>query len=366
MKKTRFTETQIVSILKQQEAGRSVKEICREHSISDATFYNWKSKYGGMEASDVKRMKELEEENARLKRMYANLAMDNEILRDLFHKKRLGPATKRQLSEEIVRERNIPVSRACKLVSLPRSQFYYNPVKDDAEVIQALQDLAFAHPSYGFRKLFAYIRRSGKAWNHKKVYRVYKLLKLNKKRKGKRRLPTRVKQPLQQPSFINKSWSMDFMSDSMIHGRKFRTLNVMDDCSREALAIEVDTSLSSKRVIRVLERIIAERGKPEYIRTDNGPEFTSKDIELWAKEKEIIIQYIQPGKPMQNGYIERFNRLYREAVLDAYLFFDLYQVKQLTEEWMKEYNERRPHEALNNLTPEEWKNNILVNENTLV
>lgn len=159
---------------------------------------------------------------------------------------------------------------------------------------------------------------------------------------------------------------MDFMSDSMIHGRKFRTLNVMDDCSREALAIEVDTSLSSKRVIRVLERIIAERGKPEYIRTDNGPEFTSKDIELWAKEKEIIIQYIQPGKPMQNGYIERFNRLYREAVLDAYLFFDLYQVKQLTEEWMKEYNERRPHEALNNLTPEEWKNNILVNENTLV
>lgn len=258
------------------------------------------------------------------------------------------------------------MSRACKLVSLPRSQFYYNPVKDDAEVIQALQDLAFAHPSYGFRKLFAYIRRSGKAWNHKKVYRVYKLLKLNKKRKGKRRLPTRVKQPLQQPSFINKSWSMDFMSDSMIHGRKFRTLNVMDDCSREALAIEVDTSLSSKRVIRVLERIIAERGKPEYIRTDNGPEFTSKDIELWAKEKEIIIQYIQPGKPMQNGYIERFNRLYREAVLDAYLFFDLYQVKQLTEEWMKEYNERRPHEALNNLTPEEWKNNILVNENTLV
>lgn len=254
------------------------------------------------------------------------------------------------------------MSRACKLVSLPRSQFYYNPVKDDAEVIQALQDLAFEHPSYGFRKLFAYIRRSGKTWNHKKVYRVYKLLRLNKKRKGKRRLPARVKQPLQQQPSINKSWSMDFMSDSMVGGRKFRTLNIMDDGSREALAIEVDTSLSSKRVIRVLERIIEQRGKPGFIRTDNGPEFTSKDMELWAKQQGITMQYIQPGRPMQNGYIERFNRLYREAVLDAYLFFDLYQVKQLTEEWRKEYNERRPHEALNNLTPEEWKNNLLLTE----
>ncbi len=256
-------------------------------------------------------------------------------------------------------ERKIPVSRACKIVSLPRSQYYYTSLKDDEEVIHALQDLAFEHPSYGFRKLFAYIRRSGKAWNHKKVYRVYRLLKLNKKRKGKRRLPNRVKHPLQQPSALNKSWSMDFMSDSMVNGRKFRTLNVMEDCSREVLAIEVDTSLSSKRVIRVLERVIQERGKPQSIRSDNGPEFTSKDLELWAKEREIIIQYIQPGKPMQNGYIERFNRLYREAVLDAYLFYDLYQVKQLTEEWMEEYNEKRPHEALNSLPPMEWKDQIL-------
>ena len=270
------------------------------------------------------------------------------------------------MSEEIVFERKIAVSRACKLVSLPRSQFYYRSSKDDQEVIEALQDLAFKHPSYGFRKLFAYIRRSGKNWNHKKVYRVYKLLKLNKKRKGKRRLPARVKQPLTQQTAVNSSWSMDFMSDSMVGNRKFRTLNVMDDCSREALAIEVDTSLSSKRVIRTLDRIIEQRGKPTAIRTDNGPEFTSKELELWAVEKGITIQFIQPGKPMQNGYIERFNRLYREAVLDAYLFFDLYQVKQLTEEWMIEYNERRPHEALNNLTPEEWHKQVLKNEKPLI
>lgn len=154
------------------------------------------------------------------------------------------------------------------------------------------------------------------------------------------------------------------MSDSLTGNRKFRTFNVMDDCSREVLAIEVDTSLSAKRVIRTLERVITERGIPQTVRTDNGPEFTSKDFELWCKDKGIQVQFIQPGKPMQNGYIERFNRLYREAVLDAYLFYDLEQVRDLTQEWMIEFNQHRPHEALNNLTPEEWKQ--MVNNNELM
>ena len=130
---------------------------------------------------------------------------------------------------------------------------------------------------------------------------------------------------------------MDFMSDSMVGNRKFRTFNVIDDCTREVLAIEVDTSLSARRIIRTLERIVDKRGIPKAIRTDNGPEFTSHHFESWCKHNQIEIQFIQPGKPMQNGYIERFNRLYREAVLDAYLFFDLFQVKQLTAEWMEEY-----------------------------
>jgi putative transposase len=233
--------------------------------------------------------------------------------------------------------------------------YYYKSQKDDTEVIEVLQDLAFKHPTYGFRKLYAYIRRSGKQWNHKRIYRVYKLLKLNRKRKGKRRLPSRVKQPLVKQEQINQSWSMDFMSDSMVGGRRFRTFNLIDDCTREVLAIEIDTSLSSKRIIRTLERVILDRGKPNIIRTDNGPEFTSKDLELWARDHEIKIQFIQPGRPMQNGYIERFNRIYRESILDAYLFFELDQVRTLTEEWMDEYNLRRPHESLGNLTPNEWK-----------
>jgi len=127
---------------------------------------------------------------------------------------------------------------------------------------------------------------------------------------------------------------MDFMCDSMVGGRRFRTFNLIDDCTREVLAIEIDTSLSSKRIIRTLERVILDRSKPNIIRTDNGPEFTSKDLELWARDNEIQIQFIQPGRPMQNGYIERFNRIYRESILDAYLFFDLEQVRILTDEWI--------------------------------
>jgi putative transposase len=221
-------------------------------------------------------------------------------------------------------------------------------------VITALQQLAEAHPTYGFRKLFAYLRRSGQSWNHKRVYRIYRKLKMNKRRRGKRRLPQRIKQPLQQQSLINQGWSMDFMSDTLVNGRKFRTLNIIDDCNREALAIEIDTSLSSKRVIRTLEQVIDWRGKPKVIRVDNGPEFTAKDFEWWCKEKNITIQFIQPGRPMQNGFIERFNGTYRKEILDAYVFFELNEVRTLTAQWMEEYNTRRPHEGLGNSTPHEW------------
>jgi len=186
------------------------------------------------------------------------------------------------------------------------------------------------------------------------VYRVYKLLKLNKKRRGKRRHPARVKQPLLQQAELNSSWSMDFMSDSLASGNKFRTLNVLDDCNREALVVEIATSISAKRVTRMLEQLIDWRGKPASIRVDNGPEFTSAEFTGWCKKAEISIHYTQPGRPMQNGFIERFNGSYRREVLDAYLFLDLDEVRELTELWREQYNTKRPHEALGNLTPSEW------------
>ncbi|WP_225987811.1 IS3 family transposase [Rufibacter sp. LB8] len=248
----------------------------------------------------------------------------------------------------------LPVTKACGLSSLARSQFYNKSRKDDTEIISALQALDDEHPVYGFRKLQACLKRDGKAWNHKRVYRAYRLLKLNKKKRGKRRWPARVKQPLQAQEVLNNSCSMDFMSDSLASGNKFRTLNIIDDCNREALAIEITTSITAKRVVRPLEQLIDWSGKPAAIRVDNGPEFTSADFNSWCKKEEITIQYTQPGKPMQNGYVERFNGSYRREILNAYLFFDLEEVRQLTGQWIEEYNTKRPHEALGNLTPSQW------------
>lgn len=270
----------------------------------------------------------------------------------------MGLRQQKQLTQEIVLDHGLSVTGACKLIGMCRSQYYYVSKKDYSAVISALDDLSAKHPVYGFRKLYAYLRRAGKPWNHKKVYRVYKLLNMNKKRRGKRRLPAREKQPLEQQVSINQKWSMDFMSGSLASGNRFRTFNVIDDCSPEVLCVEIATSISSLRVTRTLEQIIDWRGKPLCLRVDNGPEFTSHHFELWCKDQGIAIQFIQPGKPMQNGYIERFNRSYRKEILDAYLFFNLAEVREHTQIWMGEYNNNRPHEGLGNLTPTELAKNI--------
>jgi len=177
---------------------------------------------------------------------------------------------------------------------------------------------------------------------------------LHLKRKAKKRLPARSAQTLVVPGQANQTWSLDFMSDSLSNGRVFRTLNVIDDFNREALWIEVDTSLPAERVVRVLEQLLDWRGKPTHIRMDNGPELISQRLESWAQEKQIELLHIQPGKPAQNAYIERFNRTYREDVLDAYLFDDLEEVRHITERWLEDYNTIRPHEALKGISPRQF------------
>ena len=241
-------------------------------------------------------------------------------------------------------------------MDLSRSVYHYKSHRDDRLVIDKLQSMAEQRPTEGFWKMYYRIRKEGVIWNHKRLHRVYKLLKFNIKRKGKRRLPARILRPLETAQSINASWSMDFMTDSLLSGRKFRTLNLMDDYNREALAIEVDTSLPAERVIRVLEQVTEWRGKPNRIRVDNGPEFISTALGLWCEDKGVTLQFIQPGKPTQNAYIERFNGSFRRDVLDAYLFEDINQIRRLTEEWMEDYNNHRPHDALNGLSPMDlWK-----------
>lgn len=178
---------------------------------------------------------------------------------------------------------------------------------------------------------------------------------MNLKRKHKRRLPDQVKEPLEQPKSVNQSWSMDFMNDVLMSGKRFRTLKIINDYYREALAIEIDTSLPASRVKRVLQEAINWREKPTQIRADNGPEFIASELALWCEKENIHLQYIQPGKPTQITFIERFNGSFRRDILDAYLFESLAQVRILAEEWIQDYNYQQPHEALDNLSPVSYR-----------
>ena len=242
------------------------------------------------------------------------------------------------------------------MAGISRTAFYYEKRQpDDSEVSEVLTDVSEKHPRWGFMKCFKRIRHMGHPWNHKRVHRVYTQLKLNLKRKRKQRLPVREPLPLQAPERANQCWSMDFMSDSLENHVRFRTLNVMDDYNRQALGIEVSVGMPTSKVIYYLDCIAELHGYPERIRVDNGTEFTSHQFVNWAKQHGIYIDYIEPGCPYQNGFIERFNRTYRNEVLGCYLFKTLKQVKQLTEEWLTVYNTQRPHDALKGLTPLMYK-----------
>lgn len=251
--------------------------------------------------------------------------------------------------------------QACRTLSLSRTVFRYQPdTRRDGPVIMALTVAAERYPRYGFKKLFQVLRSQGNTCNHKRVHRIYCLLKLNFRRKGKQRLPVRNPAPLSTPEAMNQSWSIDFMHNALVCGRRFRTLNVVDDFNREALAIEIDLNIPAQRVVRVLYRIVANRGYPLKMRMDNGPELLSLTLAQWAEEHGVMLEFIRPGKPMQNAFIERLNRTYRTEILDFYLFRTLNEAREITERWLAEYYCERPQESLNNLTPEESR---LITEN---
>lgn len=247
------------------------------------------------------------------------------------------------------------VRQACVLFSICQSVYYYKPAPSvDYEIQDKLAELAKLHDRWGFWMMYYDLRRLNYVWNHKRVYRIYTEMKLNLRRKHKKRLPSRPVEPLVQPLLPNLTWSMDFMHDVLSNGIKFRTFNVIDDFNREALNITLGTSITSKRVIRELEKLIDWRGKPSFLRVDNGPEFIAHEMEEWARANSIELKFIPKGKPHKNGYVERFNRTYREEILDSYLFDDLKTGQILSNSWMWIYNNERPHSSLNYHTPTEF------------
>lgn len=272
-----------------------------------------------------------------------------------YRKKALTPCQKRQLAEESVSSGTFGISRVCRMVNLSRSSFKYVSNKNDVGLEERLRKHADEHPREGFWKFYFRIRNAGVVVNHKRVHRVYKKLGMPLKRKVKKRLPARRKETLAQPPTMHHTWSIDFMSDALSNGRKFRSFHVIDDCNREILFIETDYSLPSSRVLWVLNHLINKNKKPQRIRMDNGPEFVAKLASEWSKMHEIEFLYIQPGKPTQNAYIERFNGTYRRHVLDCYQFDSIDEVREVTEIWVEDYNYHRPHDALNGMSPMKWK-----------
>ena len=263
------------------------------------------------------------------------------------------PAQKREAVEWLRESQGLPVSRACAAVGMSSSSWYRGAPDRSADdpVIDRLNEVVSKHPRWGFWKCFHWMRQRGEVWNHKRVWRIYCEMGLNLPKRAKRRLPARVKQPLEVPPLPDKMWSMDFMHDALHYGKGFRTLNVLDEGVREALAIEVDSSLPAERVIRVLNQLKDSRSLPDQIRVDNGPELVSAKLVAWCDQNGVRLHHIQKGAPTQNAYIERFNRSFRHEVLDAHLFTSLEEVRDITHQWLLSYNEERPHQALGNLPP---------------
>ena len=246
------------------------------------------------------------------------------------------------------------MQRACRVVRLSRAAYSRPPVpasRRDAAVIAALPEIVARCPRWGFWKCFDHLRLQGRPWNHKHVHRVYCALRLNLPRRTTRRVPKRIRQPLAAPPRLHQPWALDFMRETLYDGRRVRLLTMLDEGTREGLAIGMGVSLPSRRVVRHLDELVALHGCPAAIRVDNGPEFTAQPFVDWCAEHRVAIHDIQPGKPDQNAYIERFNRTYRTEVLNAHLFESIAELRAMTDTWLRLYNEERPHDSLGRVPP---------------
>jgi putative transposase len=247
--------------------------------------------------------------------------------------------------------------RACGLVSLAASSYRYRSRRSDEPLRTRLVELARCKPRFGYRRLHVLLLRAGEAVNHKRVHRVYREAGLGLRRK-KRKHCERVGQPLRVRTAANQEWALDFAHDAVASGRTIRVLSVVDAYTRECLALEVDTSFASRRVTRVLEAIIAERGAPQAIRCDNGPELTSRHFLAWCLERQIELVHIQPGRPMQNGQVESFHGKLRDECLRVSWFGNLFEARKKIVAWRDEYNRERPHSSLGYRTPAEFAREV--------
>ncbi|WP_136650134.1 MULTISPECIES: IS3 family transposase [Paracoccus] len=353
MKKARRTEEQIIGILQEHEAGAKCADLCRKHGMSEGTFYAWKAKYSGMTVSEAKRLRALEEENAKLKKLLAEQMLDMAAMKELLSKKFLTPAVKREAVAHLKAHLGLSERRACKIAGADRKMVRYQSQRAPDKALRGrLRDLANERRRFGYRRLFVLLRREGEASGINRIYRLYREEGLTVRKRKARRKAIGTRAPILMAARANARWSLDFVHDQFACGRRFRVLNVVDDVTRECLAAIPDTSISGRRVARELTALIERRGKPGMIVSDNGTELTSNAILKWCAEHKVEWHYIAPGKPMQNGFVESFNGRMRDEFLNETLFRNLAHARDLIAAWVTDYNTERPHSALGYQTPE--------------
>jgi putative transposase len=360
--KQRHTAEQIIGKLREAEVltskGMPMEEVLRQLGISDATYYKWRKEYGGLRVDQAKRLKELEQENSKLRKVIADLTIDNAILcrRHPFGKgsgtgKLVSPAKKRRAAEDI--QEALPVSerRVCRVLEHPRStQRRELVVRSDEEALrQQIVRFACDYGRYGYRRITALLRNEGWHVNHKRVARIWHQegLKVPQKQPKRRRLWLNDGSWVRlRPEHRNHGWGYDFVAERTSDGRPLRMLNIVDEFSRECLRIHVDRKVKAADVIYELSELFIERGVPEYLRSDNGPEFIAAYVREWLRRVGTKTLFIEPGSPWENGYIESFNGKLRDELLNGEIFDTVTEARVITERWRKQYNTIRPHSAL--------------------
>ncbi|MEJ8565223.1 IS3 family transposase [Micrococcus sp. GPGPB33] len=358
----RHTPEQVVRKLGQADRmladGQDVAAVCRELGVSEQTYYRWRNQYGGLKADDAKRLKELEKQNATLKRLLAEAELEKAALKELAGGKLLSPDRRRAAVDHLKRKLRVSERMACRLVGLSRSA-YRRPLKGDtvADPDRALREWlrawAKGHPRYGYRRAYHDARAEGWVVNHKKIQRLWRDegLRVPQRRRRKRVGSSTVDAPTADAP--NVVWAVDFQFDADEHGRPIKICSIVDEHTRECIGGLVERSITADRLTAHLEDLVAARGAPAVLRSDNGPEFISEAVADWAGTRTGL-SYIPPGSPWRNGYVESFNSRIRDECLNINSFYSLLHAQVIIGDWKDEYNHHRRHSSLGYLTPAEY------------
>ncbi|WP_460166642.1 IS3 family transposase [Thermostilla marina] len=359
----RHTPEQIVRKLRDADAmlnaGKDVAAVLQALEISESTYLRWRNQYGGMKAEEAKRLKQLEEENRRLKLLVAEKELDIQMLKYVAGGKLVSPSRKRAAIEGLRQRFSVSERRACKTLSQPRSTQRYRakPRDDEAALAGRMLELARRRPRWGYRRIAWLLRQEDWRASDTRIYRLWRRegLKVPQKKRKRRRLGTSENGCVRRRAdHKDHVWCWDFVFDRTTGGSRLKWLTIVDEHTRECLAMKVDRSITSEDVIETLAELFARRGVPKCIRSDNGPEFVAEAIRAWLGRMGIETLYIEPGSPWENGYAESFHSRLRDEFLATEVFESLAAAKVLTELWREDYNRNRPHSSLGYVAPAEF------------